>query len=95
MDPWSALSFQQHFLKNHHRAFLGTQAAINDADAADYADLLYRFLLGGYTLGEAVVLARRQLLADTGSPLGLLYVQYGNDQFAVEKAHEEELPMAC
>ena len=95
VHPGSLLSFQHHFLKNGHRAFVGTQAAIDDADAADYAERLYRFLLGGYTLGEAVVLARRQLLADTGSPLGLLYVQYGNDQFAVEKAHKEELPMAC
>ena len=95
VHPGSLLSFQSLFLKNCHRAFLGTQAAIDDADAADYAERLYRFLLGGYTLGEAVVLARRQLLADIGSPLGLLYVQYGNDQFTVEKAHPEELPMAC
>lgn len=93
VDPWSGLSFQGHFLRNSHRAFLGTQAAINDADAANYAEGLYRFLLGGYTLGEAVVLARRQLLADTGSPLGILYVQYGNDQFAVEQSHPDELPI--
>ena len=94
VDPLSGLSFQSHFLQNRHRAFLGTQAAINNADAANYAELLYRFLLGGYTLGEAVVLARRQLLADTGSPLGILYVQYGNDQFTVEQSHPDELPIA-
>jgi hypothetical protein len=93
VDPWSALSFQCHFLRNRHRAFIGTQAAIDDTAAANYAECLYRFLLGGYTLGESVVLARRQLLADTGSPLGLLYVQYGNDQFAVEQSYEEELPI--
>jgi len=93
VDPWSGLSFQGHFLRNRHRAFLGTQAAINDLAAADYAELFYRFLLGGFTLGEAVVLARRQLLADTGSPLGILYVQYGNDQFAVEQSHPDELPI--
>lgn len=91
-DPWSAQSFQSLFLNNRHGAFVGTLAPIRDADAADYAERLYRFLLGGLTLGEAVLLARRQLLMDAGSPLGILYVHYGNDRFAVENRHPDELP---
>jgi hypothetical protein len=72
IDPWSGLSFQHHFLANRHRSFLSTQIAIDDDVAAEFGELLYRFLLGGFTFGQAIVLARRQLLEDTQCPLGIL-----------------------
>jgi CHAT domain len=92
VDPSSAQSFQQWFLANEHPTYVGTQAAIPDSLAARFSEFLYRFLLGGYTLGEAVVLARRELLTAAHSPLGLLYVLHGNDQVAVDVKHAEELP---
>jgi hypothetical protein len=92
VNPWSGMSFQRWFIKNNHRAFIGTQAAIPDDVAADFAERFYRFLLGGYTFGEAIVLARRQLLADTKSLLGFLYVLFGNDLLQVEVKHPRLLP---
>jgi hypothetical protein len=94
VDPWSSLSFQKWFLKNRHPAFLGTQAAIPDEIAADYAELLYGFLLGGFSFGEAVLLARRQLLINAKSPLGILYVLHGNDLLEVEVERPHALPAA-
>lgn len=94
VDPWSGLSFQQWFIRNKHRAFIGTQAAIPDEVAAEFAERFYRFLLGGYTFGEAIVLARRQLLADTKSLLGLLYVLFGNDLLEVEVKNPRILPVS-
>jgi hypothetical protein len=94
VDPWSGLSFQEWFIRNNHRAFIGTQAAIPDDAAADFAERFYRFLLGGYTFGEAIVLARRQLLADTKSLLGLLYVLFGNDLLEVEVKNPRILPVS-
>lgn len=92
VNPWSGLSFQRWFIQNKHRAFIGTQGAIPDDVAANFAERFYRFLLGGYTFGEAIVLARRQLLADTKSLLGFLYVLFGNDLLEVEVKHPQLLP---
>jgi hypothetical protein len=92
VNPWSGLSFQRWFIQNKHRAFIGTQAAIPDDVAADFAERFYRFLLGGYTFGESIVLARRQLLADTRSLLGFLYILFGNDLLEVEVKHPGLLP---
>jgi hypothetical protein len=92
VNPWSGLSFQRWFIQNKHRAFIGTQGAIPDDVAADFAERFYRFLLGGYTFGESIVLARRQLLADTRSLLGFLYVLFGNDLLEVEVKHPQLLP---
>jgi hypothetical protein len=86
------LSFQRWFMGNRHKAFIGTHVAIPDDVAADFAERFYRFLLGGFTFGEAIVLARRQLLADKRSLLGLLYVLFGNDLLEVEVKHAELLP---
>lgn len=92
IDARSALSFQRWFLRNDHPVFLGTQAKIPDPVAADFAKSLYGFLLGGFTFGEAVVLARRQLLSVSKNPLGILYVLYGNDRLRVEVEQPDALP---
>jgi hypothetical protein len=92
IDPLSSLSFQRWFLRNRHPAFLGTQAAIPDEIAADFAELLYGFLLGGFSFGEAVVLARRQLLLAAKSPLGILYFLHGNDRLEVQRERPSALP---
>ena len=95
VDPLSSLGFQRWFLKNSHPAFLGTLAAIPDAMAADFAELLYRFLLGGCTLGASVVLARRELLLTAKSPLGMLYSLHGNEQLTVHTPHPDVLPTSA
>ncbi len=94
IDPLSSLSFQKWFLSNGHPAFLGTHAAIPDDLAADFAEFFYTFLVGGFTIGEAVLLARRELLLAKRSPLGILYVLHGNDRLDVEVPRKDVLPQA-
>jgi hypothetical protein len=86
VDPWSTLSFQDFFLDNDHPAFLGTQAAIPSTVAAQFTRYLYGSFLAGRTLGAAVVEARRALLLDHMTPLGLLYALHGNDRIRVAQA---------
>lgn len=78
IDRHSRASFQRFFTSNWHRGFVGTQSDVGAKDAANFAVLLYQELLDGRPLGEAMVRARRRLLTDRGSPLGLLYVMYGD-----------------
>jgi CHAT domain len=92
IDPLSSLSFQRWFLTNRHPAFLGTQAAIPDEIAADFAELLYGFLLGGFSFGKAVVLARRQLLIAAKSPLGILYFLHGTELSHFRRWRRPRLP---
>jgi hypothetical protein len=86
IDKESRRSFQKWFLKNHHRGFVGTESEVPDDVAADFAERLYEEMLGGRPLGEAVVLARRRLLAERSSPLGLLYVLYGDPALGVSRS---------
>jgi hypothetical protein len=77
IDKDTLASFQKWFIRNHHRGFVGTEINIGDLPAAEFARRFYEELLEGKPLGEAVVRARGRLLAEYGSPLGLLYVLYG------------------
>jgi hypothetical protein len=92
IDPWSAQSLHRWFLRNGHPAYVGTQAAVPDGFAAQVAEWIYRFLLGGFSLGEALLLARRKTLLTGWGPLGLLYVMHGNDRLDVAVKHPELLP---
>jgi hypothetical protein len=78
------LSFQRWFLSNNYRGFVGTETDVPDGIGAAFAERLYATLLGARTLGEAVVIARRELFRDRGSPLGLLYVMYGDPRLSIE-----------
>ena len=84
IDKESRRSFHRWFLRNHHRGFVGTETDIPDAVAADFGVRLYQELLQKKPLGEAVVMARRRLLTERGSPLGLLYVLYGDPALAIQ-----------
>jgi CHAT domain len=78
IDKETRRSFPRWFLNNRHRGFLGTETDVPDEVAAAFAERLYTSLLNDHPLGEAVVLARRQLMAERCNPLGLLYVLYGD-----------------
>ena len=86
IDAVTRRSFPRWFLQNEHRGFVGTETDVPDDVAADFAQRLYHALLSGRPLGQAVVLARRRLLAERGSPLGVLYVLYGDPRLALEAA---------
>jgi hypothetical protein len=85
IDKGTRRSFQQWFLNNRHRGYVGTETDIPDVVAAAFAERLYDALLAGRPLGEAIVIARRRLLNEWGNPLGLLYVLYGDPALAIEK----------
>ncbi len=94
IDPQSAQSFHEWFLKSGHPTFVGTQAAVPDRFAAQFAEWMYRFLLGGSTLGESLLLARRKMLETGWGPLGLLYALHGNDHVAVKDPRVLDVPPA-
>lgn len=86
-SPLTAFSFPHHFLSSGHRAFIGTETAVPDRVAAAFSAAFYgRLLERRRPLGEAVVLARRDLLRDFRNPLGILYSMYGAADLTVEHA---------
>ena len=85
-DPLSASSFPKFFIAKGHRAVLGTETEVPDRVATEFARFLYRGLLGGLDLGDAIVHARYTLLERFHNPLGLLFVMYGEPGLHVQKA---------
>jgi hypothetical protein len=85
IDKESRASFQKWFLSNGHRGFVGTETEVREDTAAHFAKFFYQELLDRRPFGEAVVRARRRLLAERASPLGLLYVTYGNPLLAITR----------
>ncbi|WP_155375186.1 CHAT domain-containing protein [Catellatospora vulcania] len=86
-NPLTAYSFPDFFLRQGHRAFIGTETDVPDSVASAFSRAFYgRLLEAKRPLGEAVVWARRDLLRDFRNPLGLLYVMYGDTQLTVERA---------
>jgi hypothetical protein len=83
VDPRSHGSFQSWFLSNRHRGFVGTEIDVPTETAFHFTVRLYDELFAGRSLGEAIVRARRRLLAERGSPYGLFYVLYGNPEMAI------------
>lgn len=84
----TAGSFPKWFLRQRHRAFVGTETEVPDVVAAAFAERLYDELLDSQPLGEALVRARRRLMAEELNPLGLLYVMHGDPALVV--AGDEE-----
>ena len=90
IDKETRQSFPHWFLSNRFRGFVGTETDVPDDVAADFAARLYQELFDKKPLGEAVVMARRRLMSERGSPLGLLYVLYGNPALAIEEAVSDD-----
>jgi hypothetical protein len=85
IDPRTRGSFPRWFVNNQHRAYLGTETDVQDDVATAFSERFYQaFITEERTLGDAIVLARRRLLADRGTPLGLLYSLYGDPELTVE-----------
>jgi hypothetical protein len=88
VTPMTAASFPAHFLQFNSRGVLGTETAIPDVVAAEYARHFYTSLFAGWEIGSAVLHARRILLATRGNPLGILYSYYGNPRLQLERPIE-------
>lgn len=90
MDPSKVSSFPRWFLQRRHLGVIGTETLVPDAVAPVYAELFYKELLTGASLGEAVVRARQQLLHRFGNPLGLLYVLYADPDIRIQNPLPKE-----
>lgn len=80
-----ARSFADFFLRSGVQAYLGTTWDVSDTLACDFARVFYERLLGGATLGEAVVQGRRALF-QKGTQEWANYVLYGDADVRVSSA---------
>jgi hypothetical protein len=91
LDPRAVYSWPEWFLQTRHRAVIGPETLVPDRAAAQYACFFYRALFAQRSVGEALVLARRELLHQFGNPLGLLYVLYGDPTITVDQPIPQEV----
>jgi CHAT domain len=78
IDPMKAGSFPDWFLVRGHAGYIGSETAIPDRFAATYSAEFYSRVLKGAPVGDALVQAKRKLLAEYLNPLGVLYVMYAD-----------------
>ena len=78
LDGWA-----EKFLRAGAAAFIGTLWEVSDGMAREFAQELYRRLLDGDRLGNAVMAARRAVAAEPGDPTWLAYAVYGEPQARV------------
>ncbi len=71
-------TWAQRFLQLGAAAVIGTSWAVRDTTASEFAQLVYRELADGKTLGEAVKAGRKQASATLGDPTWLAYTVYGD-----------------
>ena len=78
--------FARKFLTAGASTFIGSLWAVVDETACEFASTLYRCLLDGATLGDAVFLARRAAAEKPGDPSWLAYSVYGDPRATVVKS---------
>ena len=81
LDGWA-----EKFMHAGAAAFIGSLWEVSDGMAREFAQELYRHLLDGDHLGEAVMAARRSVAAEPGDPTWLAYAVYGDPQARVNPA---------
>jgi hypothetical protein len=91
LDPRHVYSWPEWFLQTRHRAVIGPETLVPDGVAAFFAASFYCLLLGGRSAGQALVLARRELLQSCANPLGLLYVLYGDPTITIDTPIPQEV----
>jgi hypothetical protein len=82
----SSVSFPRLFLEWGNRAVIGTEIPIPDSVAGEFGERFYRNLFAGHTVGQALLGARRRLLAVDRNPLGLVYTLYGDPDLHLASA---------
>ncbi len=88
--PTGVTSFPGLFLKNGNRGFIGTETNIPDKFSAAFSEQFYRNLLGGFSLGNAMLSAKWTLLRRYLNPLGILYVAYADPDIRLETFNSNE-----
>jgi hypothetical protein len=77
-QPGDFARFENLFAGTHHRGLITTETNVPDRFAAALAQLFYDSLLGKFTVGQSLHIARWHMLTLKYNPLGLLYYIYGN-----------------
>jgi len=85
VTPEGVTSFPSMFLRIGSRGVIGTEAAVPDLAAAEFAREFYTFFFKGFTLGEALFEARMRLLRTSFNPVGALYSAYANADLRVRE----------
>jgi hypothetical protein len=80
LDGWASK-----FLEAGAAAFIGSLWAVSDGAAREFAEELYRHLAQGFTLGEAVMKARRAAASQPDDPTWLAYTVYGDPRAAISQ----------
>ena len=72
------------FAKHGVQHYIGTVAQVSDRAAAEFAQVFYRSLMAGASIGEALLASRRKFSDKKGTPIWAYYVHYGapEDRFA-------------
>jgi molecular chaperone DnaK len=86
LDGWA-----EKFLHAGAAAFIGSLWDVCDGTAREFAQELYRRLVAGEPLGDAVMAARREVAAEPGDPTWLAYAVYGDPQARVDPAAKYEV----
>jgi len=81
LDGWAS-----QFLEAGAAAFIGSLWAVSDGAAREFAEELYRRLLQGLTLGEAVMQARQAAASQPDDPTWLAYAVYGDPRAAISRS---------
>jgi hypothetical protein len=74
--------FAELFLRMGIEAYIGTLWKVGDAGAAAFAGIVYKILVQGETIGNAVQRGRRELYG-ARNPDWVNYVLYGNSEFRI------------
>jgi len=80
LDGWAS-----RFLEAGAGAFIGSQWAVPDGSAREFAEELYGHLTAGVTLGEAVMTARARAATHADDPTWLAYSVYGDPRATVSR----------
>lgn len=75
LNPLYTSHFASYFLKQGARGVVATECAIPDELASSFMEVLYKYLLGGETLGRALLKTRQDFLKKN-DPSSLLYSMY-------------------
>ena len=78
LDGWAGK-----FLEAGAGAFIGSQWAVPDGAAREFAEELYARLTNGASLGKAMMDARAKAATHGGDPTWLAYSAYGNPRAKV------------
>jgi CHAT domain-containing protein len=86
LDPRFYAGFVPYFMAKGARGVIGTECRTPVLFAIHFAEAFFGHLLDGRTVGESVLLARREFLEKNRNPLGLTYAVHCDTQTRIDPA---------